>query len=100
MANNNARAVPRQRRQQNKPQPNPRNQATPIVYNDNARNHPMRGREANQQVYPTEQGPPQLVPRDNQAGALTAKMLADAPDEQKKQKKTKKIKQKVKKRFK
>lgn len=85
MANNNARAVPRQRRQQNKPQPNPRNQATPIVYNDNARNHPMRGREANQQVYPTEQGPPQLVPRDNQAGALTAKMLADAPDEQKKQ---------------
>jgi len=86
MANNNARAVPRQRRQQTKPQPNPRNQTTPIVYNDNARNHPMRGREPNQPVYPNEQGVPPLatIPRDNQQG-LTAKMLADAPEEQKKQ---------------
>lgn len=83
---NNARAVPRQRHTQNKPQPNARNQATPIVYNDNARNQPMRGREQSQQVYPTEQGPPPLVSRDNREGnSLTAKMLADAPDEQKKQ---------------
>jgi len=82
MMNNNSRVLLPQKRSQNKP---PNKITTPLVYNENTRNQPITAREQSQTVYPAEQEP-LLVSQDNRQGKnLTAKMLADAPDEQKKQ---------------